>query len=80
MFLQFTQSTRYEDCECLLHRAQLINDIISFNSTTNLGESYQNWIYRHQELMDELKYMLIKDIDLIKEKEDGFDESEALAH
>jgi hypothetical protein len=61
------QSTKYEDAQCLLQRVLLINDVVTFNCTMNLGKKYQNWVDEHHELINELVNMLISDIKLIEE-------------
>lgn len=56
------QSNKREDLNTMLARLKVVDDIISYNNTFNLGEKYDNWIYRHRDLIEELEYMIKEDL------------------
>lgn len=60
---EHNQSTKYEDLKCLLHKVEFMQDIITFHTTQQLGRKYMIWIERHQDLIEELEFMIKEDMD-----------------
>ena len=61
MFEHF-QPSKSEDLHCLMGKIKVINDIISYNVTCQLDAKYNVWIDRHQDLIEELEFMIKEDL------------------
>lgn len=59
---EYNQPTKYEDLQCLVSKVKVINDIVSYNVTCQLDEKYIVWMDRHQEMIEELEFMLKEDL------------------
>ena len=63
-------STKFQDAMSLLVKVQVMNDMVAYNSTINLGEPYQEWLDKHAALVEDLIIMLELDIKEIEEPKD----------
>ncbi len=61
-------TTPYQDAISLLLKVQALHDMIDYNCTLALGDKYQDWVQKHEDLIDELLIMLEGDLDA-KEKQ-----------
>ena len=67
MFMYEATSTKFQDAMSMLVKVQVMHDMIAYNSTVNLGESYQEWLDKHAALVEDLIIMLELDIKEIEE-------------
>lgn len=68
MFGHLKQTTKYEDLTCMLEKVKLINDVFTFNSTLSMGKKYAVWLEKHQNLVDELEFMINEDLEVYNKK------------
>jgi hypothetical protein len=69
--LVIEQTTKYQDAQVLLNRVECLNDILTYNITIKLGTAYDEWLERHQALLDDLKGMLFTEYLQSVEKKDA---------
>jgi len=61
-------TTPYQDAVTLLVKVQMVHDMIAYNCTLALGDKYEDWLDKHDDLINQLLTMLEGDLEARERK------------